>query len=92
MFKKVIGPAPTPPPLPQSAGSALSSARERPVRRAVFKESMGMRLGDVSFDYSLIEKSHAKAESWINANPEVEIIQIDTFHSSLHGITVVWHR
>lgn len=92
MFKKVIAPAPTPPPLPQSAGSALSSARERPVRRAVFKESMGMRLGHVSFDYSLIEKSHAKAESWINANPEVEIIQIETFHSSLHGITVVWHR
>lgn len=92
MFKKVIAAAPTPPTLPQSAGSALSSARERPVRRAVFKESMGMRLGDVSFDYSLIEKSHAKAESWINANPGVDIVQIETFHSSLHGITVLWHR
>ncbi len=92
MFKKVIGPASTPPPLPQATGSAPSSARERPVRRAVFKESMSMRFGNVSFDYSLIEKAHAKAEAWINANPGVEIIQIETFHCNLHGITVVWHR
>lgn len=92
MFKKVIGSTATPPPLPQPDGSAPTSARERPVRRAVFKERLGMRLGNISFDYSLIEKSHAKAEAWINANPEIEIVQIETFHSSLNGITVVWHR
>ncbi len=51
-----------------------------------------MRLGDVSFDYTLIEKSHLKAEAWINENPGIEIVQIQTFHSSLHGITVVWYR
>lgn len=74
----------TPPPLPPSAG--------RPIKRAVFKESLSMRLGDVSFDYALIEKSHAKAEAWINENPAMEIVQIQTFSSALHGITVVWHR
>ncbi len=69
-----------PPPLP------------KPIRRAVFKEAMKMRLGNINFDYSLIEKSNAKAEAWINQNPTIEIVQIETFHSSLHGITVVWHR
>jgi len=49
-------------------------------------------MGNVSFDYSLVEKSHQKAEAWMNENPDVEIIQIQTFHSSLHGITVVWYR
>ena len=92
MSENTTGIAPTPPPLPASGAPSATAGRSRPVRRAVFKESMTMRLGDVSFDYSLIEKSHAKAEEWINANPDVEIIQIETFHSSLHGITVVWHR
>jgi len=51
-----------------------------------------MRFGDVDFDYSLIEKSHQMAEAWINQYPQIEIVQIETFHSSLHGITVVWYR
>ncbi|GEM_PF-1410278 len=92
MLKKVTTPSPSPPPLPASNEAPPAAGGFRPIRRAVFKESMGMRLGNVSFDYSLIEKSHAKAEAWINANPGVEIVQIETFHSSLHGITVVWHR
>lgn len=71
----------TPPPLPP-----------RPIRRAVFNESLTFRLGDVNFDYSLVEKSHQKAEAWINENPGIEIVQIQTFHSSLHGVTVVWYR
>lgn len=78
----------TPPPIPQP--SAEPSAN--PIQRAVFKESMKLRLGNVSFDYGLIEKSHAKAEAWINQNPQIEIVQIQTFHSSIHGITVVWYR
>ena len=75
-----------PPPIPKSTN------RTRPVRRAVFKEVRRIRMGNVSFDYSLVEKSHQKAEAWMNENPDVEIIQIQTFHSSLHGITVVWYR
>jgi len=71
----------TPPPLPPP-----------PIKRAVFNESLKLRLGDISFDYNLIEKSHEKAEAWINANPQIEIVQIQTFHSSLSGITVVWYR
>jgi len=75
----------TPPPLPPQATI-------RPIQRAVFKESLRMRLGGISFDYSLIEKSHQKAEAWINENPGIEIVQIQTFHDSLNGITVVWFR
>jgi hypothetical protein len=78
----------TPPPLPpnDSAGSLKA------IKRAVFMESLTIRLGDVSFDYSLVEKSHQKAEVWINQHPEIAIVQIQTFHSSLHGIRVVWYR
>ncbi|MDF1740297.1 MAG: hypothetical protein P1U86_14140 [Verrucomicrobiales bacterium] len=72
----------TPPPVPE----------QRPVRRAVFKEEKKVRMGNVTFDYSLIEKSHLKAETWINENPGIEIVQIQTFNSNLSGITVVWYR
>ena len=75
----------TPPPLPQTS-------RVRPIRRMVFKKSLKLRFGDVSFDYGLIEASHEMAETWINENPGIEIVQIQTFHSSIHGITVVWYR
>lgn len=37
-------------------------------------EKLSLRLGDVSFDYSLIEKSHQKAEAWINQNPGIAIV------------------
>lgn len=73
---------PPPPPIP-----AL-----RPIQRAVFKEERKVRLGNVTFDYNLIEKSHVKAETWINENPGIEIVQIQTFNSSMSGITVVWFR
>ena len=78
---------PTPPPIPSS------SASSRPVQRAVFKEVKRVRLGSVQFDYRLIEASHEKAEDWINARAgDMEIVQIQTFHSSNFGITVVWYR
>jgi len=53
---------------------------------------MKIRFGSVEFDFSLIEKSHQKAERWINEHPTAEIVQIQTFHSSLSGITVVRYR
>ncbi len=46
----------------------------------------------MTFDYKLIEKSHEKAEKWINQNPSIEIIQIQTFHTNMTGVTVVWYR
>lgn len=71
-----------PPPIPST----------RPVQRAVFREEKKVRLGNVNFDYGLIEASHGKAEKWINEQEEIEIFQIQTFHSSMSGITVVWYR
>lgn len=70
-----------PPPLP---------AESKPIKRAEFKESV--RFSAATFDYRLIEKSHLQAEAWINANPSIEVVQIQTFHSSTYGITVVWYR
>ena len=72
-----------PPPLPSLTGK---------IKRAVFKETIAIRLGDVTLDYSMIEKSHEKAEAWINAQPEIEVVQIQTFHSGTMAITVVWYR
>lgn len=74
----------SPPPIPEQGS--------RPIKRTVFKELRKMRLGNVTFDYNLIEASHQQAEEWINSQPDIEIVQIQTFHSSISGITVVWHR
>lgn len=73
----------TPPPLPPVT---------RQIKRAVFKETIAVRFGDVTLDYNMIEKSHEKAEAWINAQPDIEVVQIETFHSGTMAITVVWHR
>ncbi len=88
MFRKPSAPATGPPPLPAPGMEEAPS----PIRRAVFNESVRRYLADVSFDYSLIEKSHAQAEEWINSNPSAQIVQIQTFHTGMHGITVVWYR
>lgn len=64
----------------------------RPIRRAEFVESKSVSFGGTDFNYKLIRASHDKAEKWINANSMIEIVQIETFGSSLSGITVVWYR
>lgn len=71
-----------PPPLPAA----------RPVRRAEFKKTIKMRLGEVRLDYDLIRQSNTEAETWINANPGIEVLQIETFHSTVLAVTVVWYR
>jgi hypothetical protein len=70
-----------PPPLPP-----------RPIRRKLFEKFLEARLGRVELDYKLIEDSHQQAEAWINQNPAIEIVQIQTFHSSVNAVTVVWYR
>ena len=72
----------TPPPLPT----------HRPIRRAEFIKQLKFRLGDVSLDYPMIKKSHDQAEAWINANPGIDIVNIQTFHGNTSAITVVWYR
>ena len=79
-----------PPLLPPRDNKGLLEVK--PICRKVFRESKRIRLGKVDFDYSLIEASHIQAEDWINNNPAIDIVQIQTFHSSLNGITVVWYR
>jgi len=76
---------PTPPPLPPEN-------ERRPIQRKIFKKTLAFRLGDIDFDYTLIEASQEQAEARINQNPGIDIVQIQTFNSSLHGITVVWYR
>ncbi len=76
-----------PPPLPSRKPTKPTT---RLIRRIAFKESVSFSVA--TFDYRLIEKTHDQAEQWINGNPEAEIVQIQTFHSSTHGVTVVWYR
>lgn len=76
----------TPPPLPPE------STLKRPVKRAVFQEGVAVRLGDVHLDWGMIQKSHSKAEQWLNEHPGIEIINIETFHCSTDVFTVVWYR
>lgn len=70
----------------------MPATATRPIQRAVFTEKKAFRMDGATFDFSLIEASHAKAEAWINGNPGIEIVQIQTFHDTLHGITVLWYR
>lgn len=72
----------SPPPLPA----------QRPIRRAEFKEKIAFRLREVTLDYELIRRSNAQAEAWINEHPGIEVEQIETFHSSVLAVTVVWYR
>ena len=74
----------TPPPIPESSS--------RPIQRAVFKEKRNVRLGNVTFDFNLMDAAQKMAEDWINANPGIEIEQIETFGSATYGITVVRYR
>ena len=80
-------PSSGPPPLPSRKPAKPGT---RPIQRIAFKESVSFSVA--TFDYNLIEKTHDQAEEWINANPDAEVVQIQTFHSSTHGITVVWYR
>lgn len=64
-----------------------------PIKRKLFKKKKGMRLGGVAFDFKLIDQSQEMAETWINENADIDIVQIQTFHSgSLAAYTVVWYR
>lgn len=71
-----------PPPVPQN----------RSIQRAVFENSRRFGSGAVTIDYNIIEGAQKKAEDWLNANPQLEIITIETFHSSISARTIVWYR
>ena len=43
----------------------------------------------VTIDYRIIEGAHQKAEDWLNTQPDIEVITIETFHSSISSKTVV---
>jgi hypothetical protein len=58
----------------------------------MFIKDIPFRLGTVAWDYRLIEECHQQAEAWMNENPGIEVVQIQTFNSSVNSITVVWYR
>ena len=78
----------TPPPLPKNPKTGAKEG----IKRAVFTERKTFSLGNTTFDYGLIEAAHQKAEAWMNENPHIEIVQIETFPATTMAITVVWYR
>lgn len=69
----------SPPPLPDS----------KAVKKAVFENSKRVGSGAVTIDYRIIEGAQQKAEDWLNTQPDIEVITIETFHSSISAKTVV---
>lgn len=68
----------TPPPIPKR------------VRRVDFIERA--RVGANQFNLDRIQKMRDEAETWMNQNPDAEILSVETLHSALSAMVTVWYR
>ena len=68
-----------PPPLP------------KPIKRMLFQDSI-MFTTESSVNFGLVEKVQAAAEAWINANPQLQIVNIETLSNAGRARTIVWYR
>jgi hypothetical protein len=68
-----------PPPLP------------KPIKRMLFQDSI-MFTTESSVNFGLVEKVQAAAEAWINANPHLQIVNIETLSNAGRARTIVWYR
>ncbi|WP_143157865.1 hypothetical protein [Rubritalea squalenifaciens] len=71
--------ASSPPPLP------------RPVKYAHF-EATKNGLHTAAFDRDRIEQARQQALEWINNNPQLEIISIDSSFGKMLAIVTVWYK
>ena len=71
--------ASSPPPLP------------RPVKYAHF-EATKNGLHTAEFDRDRIEHARQQALEWINNNPQLEIISIDSSFGKMLAIVTVWYK
>jgi hypothetical protein len=68
-----------PPPLP------------KPIKRMLFQDSV-MFTTDSSVNFGLVEKVQAAAEAWINSNPNIDLVNIETLSNAGRARTIVWYR
>jgi hypothetical protein len=68
-----------PPPLP------------KPIKRMLFQDSI-MFTTESSVNFGLVEKVQAAAETWINGNPQLQIVNIETLSNAGRARTIVWYR
>jgi hypothetical protein len=68
-----------PPPLP------------KPIKRMLFQDSV-MFTTDSSVNFGLVEKVQAAAEAWINSNPSIDLVNIETLSNAGRARTIVWYR
>lgn len=68
-----------PPPLP------------KPIKRMLFQDSI-MFTTESSVNFGLVEKVQAAAEAWINANPQIQLVNIETLSNAGRARTIVWYR
>ena len=73
--------SPDPPPLPEFL----------PVRCARF-ESHKSGVFSIARDRSMIEEAQNKALQWLEKNPELDIVSIDTACGRLLTVVTVWYR
>ena len=68
-----------PPPLP------------KPIKRMLFQDSI-MFTTESSVNFGLVEKVQAAAEAWINANPQITLVNIETISNAGRARSIVWYR
>jgi hypothetical protein len=72
----------TPPPIPQSA---------RPLQYAHF-EGAKNGIHTAGLDRDRLEIARKQAVAWINQNPGIEIVSIDSCFGNMLAIVTVWFR
>ena len=71
----------TPPPIPSS----------NPIRCVRF-EGEAMGLHTAGYDRRRIEEAQEQAREWMNRNPGIEIVSVDSCFGKLLAMVTVWYR
>lgn len=70
----------SPPPLPKA-----------PIQFAHF-EGQKNGLHTAGFDRERMELARSQAQSWINENPQIKLVSIDSSFGNMLAIVTVWYR
>jgi len=63
----------------------------RPLKRMLFQDTVVFST-ESAVNFGLIEKVQAAAEAWINANPAIDLVNIETLSNAGKARTIVWYR
>ena len=85
--------APRPPPIPESSSTmtAQKSPAESGIRRVWF-DSSKYGLLTPEREQAMLEASQKAATDWLNKNPSVDVISINTTMGKMNAAVTVWYK